>query len=294
MPVQVRGVIPDIGVMSDAEILEIMSWAGTEGWGPNEGDAEAFASADREGFLAARVDGQMVAGIAAVNWGPYYSFVGLFITDPRWRSQGIGRYLVRAALDHAGSRLIGVDGVVEQMPYYERLGMQSAHMHVRYATPADRAAAIPAPRGQTFTVVPGTAGLIPAAVTYDSQFFPGDRAEFMARWLDPHSPHRSWLAALDPDGQLVGLAAVRPVAHGHKVGPLQAQRPAIAAALLDSIVAARSGTIYLDVPDRNENAVAMVTASGMQPVFRCARMYNGPAPMIAMERNYGVCTLELG
>lgn len=294
MPVQVHGVVPDIAVMSDAEIHQIVAWARAEGWGPNAGDAEIFATSDRAGFLAARVDDQMVAGIAAINWGPYYCFVGLFITDPAWRSQGIGRHLVRAALDHADTRLIGVDGVVEQIPYYERLGLRAAHMHVRYATDPGPAAAIPAPRDQGFTVVPGTAGLVGQAVRYDAQFFPGDRADFMARWLDPASPHRSWLAALDPQGQLVGLAAVRPAPVGHKIGPLQAERPEIAAALLDHITAGRTGPVYLDVPDTNDNAMRLVAQRGMQPVFRCARMYTGRAPLIPMSRNYGACTLELG
>jgi hypothetical protein len=38
----------------------------------------------------------------------------------------------------------------------------------------------------------------------------------------------------------------------------------------------------------------MVTRRSMTPMFETARMYRGEAPEIAIEKVYGVTTLELG
>jgi hypothetical protein len=115
----------------------------------------------------------------------------------------------------------------------------------------------------------------------------------MANWLGSDSP-RKWWVALDDSGSVVGLGVIRPAPPGYRVGPLQAQTPKVAAALFDTMAAGRPGPVYIDVPDCNTAAVEMVTARAMQPVFRCARMYRGPAPVLPLDRYYGVCTLELG
>lgn len=284
----------EIGVMTRAELDQVLAWAAEEGWMPGAGDAEAYAPTDPGGRFAARVDGRMIASVGAVNWGPDYGFGGLFITAPQWRSRGIGGSLVAAGMAHVGDRLLALDGVPEQVPYYERLGMRTAHWHVRYGT----AAGVVAPEGPSesagFRVVAGRPELIERAVSYDAQFFPGDRVDFMGRWLDPQSAWRTWYAALDDSGQVIGLGVIRPAAPGFRVGPLEADTPEVAAALFDTLAAGRPGPVCIDIPDVNSSATALVLERGMTPAFRCARMYNGPAPALPLQRYYGVCTLELG
>lgn len=280
--------------MTSAEIEQIVAWARAEGWGPSDGDAQAFGAADPGGFLCARMAGHMVSGISAINWGPGFAFLGLFITAPQWRSRGIGGQLMQAALDRAGDRVIGLDGVAEQVPYYARLGFALAHWHVRYATAAGSVQPLPVGDVAGSALVPGSWELLPAALDYDAQLFAGDRREFLARWLDPSSRWRSWLAAVDGGGKLVGYGAIRQAPPGFKVGPLQADNPQIAGMLFDQLAAGRPGPVLLDLPDVNHQAVALAEERGMSAVFRCARMYRGAAPQLPLQRSYGVCTLELG
>lgn len=48
------------------------------------------------------------------------------------------------------------------------------------------------------------------------------------------------------------------------------------------------------MPEVGHAAVALAEDLGMTPVFETARMYNGPAPDVALERIFGVSTFELG
>ena len=57
---------------------------------------------------------------------------------------------------------------------------------------------------------------------------------------------------------------------------------------------ATGGPLYLDAPENNPEAMALVQRHGMSEVFGCARMYLGPFPAVAQERVFGVTTFELG
>jgi hypothetical protein len=52
--------------------------------------------------------------------------------------------------------------------------------------------------------------------------------------------------------------------------------------------------IFLDVPEINGNALALVARYGMREVFRCARMVLGPIPELPDAEIFGVTTFELG
>ncbi|MNR39385.1 hypothetical protein D3C85_1575930 [compost metagenome] len=52
--------------------------------------------------------------------------------------------------------------------------------------------------------------------------------------------------------------------------------------------------MFLDAPENNPAAMALVQRHGMTEVFGCARMYLGPAPALRHERVFGVTTFELG
>jgi hypothetical protein len=52
--------------------------------------------------------------------------------------------------------------------------------------------------------------------------------------------------------------------------------------------------LFLDAPENNPAAMALVQRHRMTEVFGCARMYLGPPPALAHERIFGVTTFELG
>ncbi len=127
---------------------------------------------------------------------------------------------------------------------------------------------------------------------FDRRFFPEARDSFLAAWVS--LPERASMVAVQ-DGRLVGFAVMRACRAASRVGPLFADSPEIAAALVGAL-AMKTGAISvaIDVPDRNKTAVRLAEQMGLKPAFETARMYTGPDPAIEMAGMFGVTSLELG
>jgi predicted N-acetyltransferase YhbS len=269
------------------EVDLMLDWAAAEGWNPGRNDAGPFHAADGEGYLIGLVDGEPVACISVVAYGEDFAFLGFFICRPDFRGRGHGRAIWKAGIERLGSRTIGLDGVVAQQANYARSGFRLAHRNIRYGGPA----AGEADDRRLVAVAPGDATLANAILAYDRQFFPGDRERFLRAWIAP--PHRT-LACVE-DGRLLGYGTLRACREGHKVGPLFADEPAVADALLSGLAAPWPGEpVFLDVPEPNADAVALARRRGMTPIFETARMYRGKAPELPLDRIFGITTFELG
>jgi hypothetical protein len=191
-----------------------------------------------------------------------------------------------AAIAHAGSRTVGLDGVVAQQDNYEKSGFRLAYPNVRYGGSIAPAAPPPA----------GVVDLkdIPFAVVEadDATVFPAPRRAFLRAWLDTDG-HVG--RALLRDGRLAAWGVIRPCRTGRKIGPLVADdRTAAEAVFAALVMAASSGEVFLDVPSVNRDAVALAQAHGLAPVFETARMYTGPIRPLRLDRVFGVTTFELG
>ena len=132
-----------------------------------------------------------------------------------------------------------------------------------------------------------------AVERYDRDCFPAPRHAFLERWLRQPDAH----ALLYREGDaLHGYGMIRPARTGYRIGPLFADAAEIAEALFDALVSRvpAGAPVYIDIPQPNDAAMALVTKHNMTPMFETARMYRGPAPSIALDKVYGVTTLELG
>ncbi len=95
---------------------------------------------------------------------------------------------------------------------------------------------------------------------------------------------------------LVGYGLIRACREGHKIGPLFANTPPFAEAILLALgnyMTADSG-FYLDVPETNLQAVALAEKYPMTRVFKTARMYRQAVPAPPLARIFGITTFELG
>ena len=108
--------------MTKEEVSTAVAWAAREGWNPGLADAECFYTADTGGFFCAELDGKIVGTISVVNYDDRFSFYGFFVVNPAYRAKGIGMQLYRFAMRHAGSRVVGCDGVVAMVDKYQQSG----------------------------------------------------------------------------------------------------------------------------------------------------------------------------
>jgi len=272
--------------MQPDEIPLAVNWAAAEGWNPGLGDATCFASVDPEGFWIAELDGAPAATVSCVNYDASFSFLGFYIVREDLRGRGYGLRIWNAAIAHAGTRVIGLDGVTAQQDNYRKSGFQFAYANVRYG------GTVAAPAAWRPEIIALSDVPIAALEADDATVFPARRTAFLRTWIGA-AGHAG--CALMRDGRPAGWGVIRPCRRGFKIGPLVADDRATAEAVLSALLAkAGGGEIFLDVPDINRDAVALAQDFGLAPVFETARMYTGAIPPLRLERVFGVTSFELG
>lgn len=281
--------------MTHVEVDELIGWAAQEGWNPGLHDAEVFWTTDPEAFIAADVDGELIGGGAITSYGGEFGFMGLFIVRPEYRGSGFGNTLWHARLERLVDRLrpgasIGLDGVFDMQHYYARGGFVFSHRNMRFrAEIPDRPAPV---MDDDRSIIPLTTVPFDQVLTYDRTCFPAMRPAFLRAWI---SQPDALALGYRRDGKLAGYGVVRRCGEGCKLGPLFADDLLGAEVLYAHLVGfAAGGPLYLDAPENNPAAMALVQKHRMVEVFGCARMYLGPPPDIAHERVFGVSTFELG
>jgi len=272
--------------MRPDEISLAVEWAAAEGWNPGFADAACFAVPDPQGFLLGERDGGPAATISCVNYGADFAFLGFYIVRPDLRGRGFGLQMWNAAMAHAGSRVIGLDGITAQQENYRKSGFSLAYQNVRYG---GTVTSMNAPRANVISL---TEVAFTAVEADDATVFPAPRRAFLRAWIG--APGHTG-CALMRDGQLAGWGVIRPCRTGRKIGPLVADDRATAEIVLSALLAkAGGGEIFLDVPGINREAVALAQSLGLSPVFETARMYTGAIPSLRLERVFGVTSFELG
>lgn len=260
-------------------------WGAAEGWNPGLDDAERFLHADPDAFLATERHDEIVATVSCALYGDSYAFIGFYIVRPELRGHGLGAPLFDRALERAGRRVIGLDGVLAQQGSYERRGFELAHRNVRWRTTADGER----PDGLVeLSSVP-----FDELLAFDASIFGAVRPRFLGAWID--RPPGCALACVT-NGALAGYGVVRECVVGAKVGPLFADDEEIADLLLTGLIAAArpAGDVFVDIPAANPRAGRLSASREMEPSFETARMYRGGRPPEDTDRVFGVTTFEFG
>jgi hypothetical protein len=272
--------------MAPGEVGLIRDWADAEKWNPGTHDGPAFFAADPDGFFVGLLAGEPVACLSCVRYGAAFGFFGQFIVRPGHRGRGFGVVIGKAGLAHLAGRNVGLEGVLNKVRNYERIGFRLAHHTVRYAGTGGGAR----PDG----LVPLADVPFAAVAAYDAGCFPAPREAFLREWV--RLPELLALGAVG-GGRLTGYGVLRRSTNGYKVGPLFADDPGTAARLLAGLTAAVPGQEFcIDIPDGTvqPGGGELVGRFGLTEVFRTARMYTGGVPHHQMNRVFGVTSLELG
>ncbi|MFA7562767.1 MAG: GNAT family N-acetyltransferase [Methanoculleus sp.] len=272
--------------MQRQEVDTAVDWAAEEGWNPGIHDAEAFYTADPEGFFIAELDGEPIGSLSVVNYSEAFAFAGLYILKPEYRNRGYGNRLFAAGMAHAGDRNVGGDGVLAmQEKYRTRSGFTLAYRNIRFEGTGEGSKT----EGQADT---GTVpfGLLAA---YDARHFPAPRPRFLSAWLRQEGT--CGRVIFGQNGDIAGYGVMRRCRYGHKIGPLFADTSGIAEEIFLALSSQAPGEpIYLDVPEPNAAAMALARRRGMAPVFETARIYTKAVPDLPIDEIFGVTSFELG
>ena len=275
-----------IRTMRPNEVAIALDWAKQEGWNPGINDAELFYQADAHGFFAGEVDGELVAVGSAVTYSDDFAFCGLYIVAPEHRGKGYGLELTKHRLNYCKGRNIGIDGVLENVEIYQRIGYVPFYQNKRYQFTASE---IPFDSSNISIIC---ANDVPQIIAYDRQCFPAPRNNFLKVWL---TQKEGKSVVFKTNDNVQGYAVRRQCSEGYKIGPLFADNIEIAKQLLITLQADIPGeTVLLDVPENNSDAIKLTESFDMKVVFATSRMYQQGLPDICHEKVFGITTFELG
>lgn len=270
--------------MEPSELPVALGWAAEEGWNPGAEDAAAFMQADPDGFFMAFVGETPVAAISVVNHSDNFAFLGLYLCLPAFRGQGIGFALWQYALEHAGNRTVGLDGVPDQQGNYRKSGFVLQDQTFRYEGIVE-GIAHPETRAAGRQDVADLVTLVNESQGYDT-------SGFLTNWLVQRETRKTLV--LERNGEIVGLVTRRACQQGHKIGPLVTPALEDAKTLLHAVAHDVKGDgLIVDVPESGKALTAYCQSLGMEPSFNTARMYKGEPP-VPGKNVFSISTMELG
>lgn len=271
-------------VASLSELQQILDWAAQEGWNPGLDDAEAFFRADPHGFfIAVDDDNTPVAAISVVNHSDDFAFLGLYIVRPEFRGQGIGFGLWTHAMNHAGNRTVGLDGVEAQQNNYKKSGFTLYGSTTRYTGQIQR-------QSHPDIRIAGAKD-IPRLIEIEANASGVKKPDYLAAWFENVSG-RTTILRHDPNG-ISGFCTIRACQNGAKIGPLYVGEAEGARDLIAQAASLFDGPYTLDVPETSTELTQMCRQLGWTAGFKTARMYRGAfaSPQCA---SFAVTSLELG
>lgn len=278
MDLAIRGWDPSDGTF-------VRSLIARQRWNGGRHDAETFAAADPDAWLVAELDGRPVGVTLATAWNDAFGWIGVYLVDPDHRGRGIGLALFTRALERLAPRVVGLDGDPAQQANYRRSGFADVHPNTRWRGPAGAWQ----PSGE---VVPAAAVPFEDLVALDARALGAERRTLLRAWLD--QPEAVSVAVLDHGP--VGFATARPAADGWKIGPVHARDAGIAAATIAGAVAhlPADTTCWLDTPDPNVEATALMTERGYEPAPTSGRMARGTPPPADLTVAFALTAHEVG
>ena len=276
-----------IKLMTRDQVDLAIEWARQEGWNPGIHDAECFYNTDPNGFFVVKLSDEVIGSVSIVKYSEDYAFGGFYIIRPDVRHSGIGSIVYKFFETYSKNLNVGIDGVLYMQSTYQNHGLIFSHKNIRYTTISPPTTNL---SDRCTKIKPKDLSKI---TDFDAEFFSTPRSKFLECWLFQKDTHA--LMVTDDSNEICGYGVIRKCFQGHKIGPLFAKTPDVAAAILKSLMyIVPDEEVFLDVPEPNISAINLAKQNNMEPVFATVRMYTKYIPALPIDKIYGVTSFELG
>jgi len=258
------------------DIQDLLRLSRDAGWNQSAADWSRVLELAPTGCWGIEVEGGIVATATLVCYGTQLAWVGMVLTDARYRGNGFATRLVRHALDCAhdlGARCVKLDATNVGRPLYEKLGFRAEQTVERWVRNGLRASVHL--RGTTLSLNPE---LDRSACGYD---------------------RTAWLEAMRPDGGTYlrsgGFLLTRSGSLNGYLGPCIAKdrrtaRELLAQALSDN---PESGWFW-DLLTANREAQDLARSFEFAPCRTLTRMQMGESLPAEEAAVYAIAGFELG
>jgi predicted N-acetyltransferase YhbS len=265
--------LPDgvsIREMTAEDIAAGLTLCRASNWNQTEQDWRFFLKAAPHGALVAQDDGGRVIGtVATVPYGSF-TWISMVLVEPAARGRHVGTTLLQrglALVDADATARLDATPVGEAI--YRKLGFAGEYRLARWFLDATAP-----PSARRSSARPLARADWPALRTMDEHAFGASRLGLLQRLADDAPEYARVIArGRTVQGYLFGR-------HGHNrdhLGPLVADSPDTAAALLESVVTGQPNRrFYLDVPDERQEWRDVLGKMGFAIERPFLRMHRGP------------------
>jgi len=265
----------------------VLGWARQEGWDLGEEDQVSFFNADPEGFFVGYLNGHPTASVSVVNHSDRYAHIGHYLVDPQRRGEGWGLRTWNTALEHAGDRVMGGDGMLAQEANYRKSGLITYYRTIRFS------GLVPRSFQPAETAITVQSKHLDEILDYDETCLGVRRTAFLKDWFT--GPGRYGFLTRR-DNRITGLIGIRPSTDGYRLGPWYAGDSATARDVLETALAQVpvGARVTFDAPETSRDSLQLAEELGFTELFPTVRMYRGPVPDGDQNQVKAIATLELG
>ncbi len=253
-----------------ADLSDCLDLADDRDWPREEAKWRLLLSAG-QGFGVDAPDGRgLIASAVAtpysgIDGGPAISALSMVLVARRYARRGLGLRLMRhvVAEEHgSGATATFLTATEHGRPLYERLGFAAVGSLIMLRGHFV-AGAEPGAVAGAADVRPATAADLPAVLAYDRRVFGADRTGLLTRL--PSYADQFLVAESPGTGRLTGYAAAWPNVDSTVIGPVLAEDPAIALALVARLATdAPVGTpLRFDADVRQPEPASWLRARGL-------------------------------
>jgi GNAT superfamily N-acetyltransferase len=248
------------------DVSDLWTLSRQAGWNQTERDWLRLLQLEPEGCFGIESDGRIVSSTTVTCYGQDLAWIGMVLTDSRFRGQGYAGRLMRHALDdlkRRGIAWIKLDATGMGRPIYARLGFREECAIERWKRPA---AQLPSP-----SLRPGK---YESQNELDMAAFGASRAALLVSLAGS--------GASSVSGE--GFSMVRPGAIAAYFGPCVARSAEAAERmLLGSLSEYQRNDVFWDLLPANREALTLAKEYGFEPVRHLVRMgmpgRDGVAPL---------------
>jgi len=241
------------------------------------------------GWAACDSTGKLLGTASWWAYGDAFATVGLVLVDQSCQGRGIGRKLMNAAIDEAGTRTLQLVATKAGLTLYQRCGFREVAGIAQHQGPP--AAEIPAVQLPPDTVLrPPSPDDLASMCNLDTAASGADRQNLIRAVLE-------WgtggvLAVRD--GRPIAFALARRSGRGTVIGPIVAPDESLAIALIASQLKINRGLARVDIPTDALKLAEWLEVAGIPCVDRVTVMIRGEMPKRSSnERVFGLVSQAL-
>ena len=265
-------------LLSAVDIAAAFEMSAMAGWNQTQEDWRMLLELAPAGCFAMEVDGQVAATTTMVCYGHRLAWIGMVLTQPRFRRRGLARRLLAHALDQADARgieTVKLDATEQGQPLYEKFGFRREQPVQRWFRPGSSHIGVSAARSHS----------LETGHNLDFEAFGVNRAPMLRRLAQRSA------GCSTPSSYLL----TRPGRQSEYLGPCVSGDPASARTMMMECIhtAATAGWSW-DLLPENRDSVTVATELGFSAQRQLLRMVRGKDLRGREEMIYAIAGFELG